>query len=167
MRGRKPKSVVQRQLGGNPGHRPINDAEPQHRRLTEAFDTPPPELAGHPRAETEWRRLAPMLRQARQITEADWAALLALCLEWARYLEAMSKVSTLGLVVTAPSGYPITNPYLPIATKALTNCNKLWPELGLTPSSRSRVQTISTGEAVDDFAEFDRAPVLPAPTRTQ
>jgi P27 family predicted phage terminase small subunit len=161
MRGRKPKSGAQRALEGNPGKRPVNEDEPQHARLTTLFDTPPAELAGNLRAQAEWVRLAPMLRTARQITEADRGALLALCLEWARYLEAMSHVATLGMVVKAPSGYPITNPYLAIATKALANCNKLWPELGLTPSSRSRVRTTGSPEEGDDFAEFDEAPVLP------
>lgn len=161
MRGRKPTSIEQRQLEGNPGKRRMNDAAPRHPRLTEAFDVPPAELAVYPRAVAEWVRLAPLLRSARQITEADRTALLALCLEWARYLEAMSKVQTLGLVVQAPSGYPITNPYLAIATKALANCNKLWPELGLTPSSRSRVIATAQGDQDDGFGEFDTAPVVP------
>jgi len=140
MRGRKPKPTAQRQLEGNPGHRRLNAREPQPPAPDAAtFDEPPPELAGQPLAAAEWRRLAPMLRQARQITEADRGALIALCLEWGRYIDATSKVQLLGLVVKAPSGYPMTNPYLTIATRALAGCNKLWPELGLTPSSRSRV----------------------------
>jgi phage terminase small subunit len=45
------------------------------------------------------------------------------------------------------------NPYLAIATKALAGCTRLWPELGLTPSSRSRVQ-VPVGDD-DPFSEFD------------
>jgi P27 family predicted phage terminase small subunit len=100
-----------------------------------------------------------MLRLCKQITEADRSALVALCLEWARYLDATVKVRVLGLVVKTPSGYPIPNPYLSIATKALGSCNKLWPELGLTPSSRSRVQTADgPGPGGDAFTEFDAPP---------
>jgi P27 family predicted phage terminase small subunit len=164
MRGRKPKPTAQKILEGNAGRRPINTAEPQPPALDPAFDTPPPEIEAFPIAVAEWRRLAPMLRACKQITHADRAALIAVCLEWARYLDAMAQVKILGLVVKAPSGYPITNPFLPIATKALANCNKLWPELGLTPSSRSRVKMVEgsgPGPEGDAFSEFDAPPVVP------
>ena len=161
MRGRPPKPTAQRVLEGNAGKRPINADEPQPPPLTEAFDTPPPELASDALAAAEWRRLAPMLRACRQISEADRAALIALCLEWGRYLTAMKRVHELGLVITTRSGYPMTNPYLIVATKALAGCNKLWPELGLTPSSRSRVKRNGPGPDEDPFHEFDSPPPLP------
>jgi P27 family predicted phage terminase small subunit len=151
MRGRKPKPTARKRLEGNPAP------------TAEAFDAPPEELLAHPRAAAEWRRLAPLLRQARQVTDADRAALIALCLEWDRYLEATAKIRTLGLVVKTPSGYPITNPFISIATKALGSCNKLWPELGLTPSSRARVRT-DAPPADDAWSEFDDAP---RPTATR
>jgi P27 family predicted phage terminase small subunit len=163
MRGRKPKPTAARRLEGNPGKRPLNEAEPTPPPLgTDPAWLAPVELADHPGALAEWQRLAPMLAQCRQITEADRAALLALCLEWARYLVATQKVQSLGLVVKSPSGYPMTNPYLSIASRALASCNKLWPELGLTPSSRSRVRTDGPGPAGDAFSEFD----APMPTTT-
>lgn len=161
MRGRKPKPTAEKALDGNPGKRPINDAEPQPPAVDDAFDVPPPELAGDDlvAARTEWTRLAPLLRACRQITEADRAALLALCIEWARYLEARSKAYP--RVVKAPTGYAMPNPWLAIQTKALAGCLKLWPELGLTPSSRSRVTTAADGPGPggDAFSEFDD-PVL-------
>jgi P27 family predicted phage terminase small subunit len=159
MKGRKPKPSARRELEGNPGHRPINADEPTPPTPTDAFDTPPPELDGHPVAIDEWARLAPMLRKARQVTDADRGALLALCLEWARYIDATKKVQTLGMVVKAPSGYPMPNPFLAITTRALAGCLKLWPELGLTPSSRSRVTTTPAPDG-DPFDEFDAAPEL-------
>lgn len=174
MRGRKPKPTAQRVLEGNPGKRPLNVNEPQPPPLvvnslpfdaaadTTPEHTAPDELADNARAIAEWQRLAPMLTRCKQITEADRAALIALCIEWSRYLDATQKVAVLGLVVKAPSGYPITNPYLPIATKALANCNKLWPELGLTPSSRSRVKPDGAPPGGDAFSEFD-IPVPLAP----
>jgi P27 family predicted phage terminase small subunit len=146
----------------------MNTHEPQPPIIDAAFDTPPSELADHPTAIAEWTRLAPMLRRCRQITEADRGALIALCLEWARYIDATKKIATLGLVVRAPSGYPMTNPYLSIATRALAGCNKLWPELGLTPSSRSRVQTDGQGPGPggDAFSEFDEPIPLTTPEDT-
>lgn len=158
MRGRKPKSTSQRKLDGNPGKRPLNENEPHHDPPADSFDTPPAELVDAPIAVAEWRRLAPLLRRARQVTEADRSALVALCLEWSRYLDATKKVRDTGLVVQTKSGYPMPNPYLPIATKALAACNKLWPELGLTPSSRSRVKTDGPPAADDPWSEFDDPP---------
>jgi P27 family predicted phage terminase small subunit len=116
----------------------------------------PMELEGNTVAIGEWMRLAPMLHKIRQVTDADRGALIALCLEWGRYIEATRKVAQQGMVVLAPSGYPITNPFLSIATRALAGCSKLWPELGLTPSSRSRVSRADATLDVDPFAEFEQ-----------
>lgn len=166
MRGRKPKSTAQRRLEGNAGKRGFNRNEPQPPPLAdpaadqvngdEAPDVdlaPPAELVNIPDALAEWNRLAPMLKRIRQITEADRAALLAVCIEWARYLEAKAKAFP--RVVSSPKGYPMPNPWLSIQTKALQACMKLWPELGLTPSSRSRVKTDAVPIDGDAFSEFD------------
>lgn len=156
MRGPKPKSTEQRRLDGNPGRRPLNEEEPQHDPIV--VDTLPEALTTDAAAAAEWHRLAPLLRAARQITEADRAALIALCLEWARYLAALREVQLKGTVIAAPSGYPMLNPYLSVANKALAACNKLWPELGLTPSSRVRVKADGPPPGGDNFSEFDDAP---------
>lgn len=168
MRGRKPKPTATRRLEGNPGKRPLNAAEPQHDLPTEAFDEPPAALTTDRAAAAEWRRLAPMLRRSRTVGEADRSALIALCLEWARYLKASTAINKKGLVLYTKTHYPIPNPYLPIATRALANCTKLWPELGLTPSSRSRVVATPAPAETDPFAEFD-APIGggPAPTASR
>jgi P27 family predicted phage terminase small subunit len=160
MRGRKPKPTARKRLEGNPGGRPLNTAEPQLPEPAEGFDQPPSELKGDARACAEWRRLAPMLRQAHQVTEAERGALLALCQQWSRYLKATASVSRKGMVIKSRNGYPIPNPYLVIGHRALTQCTKLWTELGLTPSSRSRVSRVDQSKR-DAFAEFD-APAAPA-----
>jgi P27 family predicted phage terminase small subunit len=168
-RGRKPRPTAARVLDGNPGHRPINVDEPQPPAVSDAFDTPPPELDDDPAqpgqlqaARAEWARLAPMLRRCRQITEADRGALIALCVEWARYVEARAKAYP--RVVKSPSGYAMPNPWLSIQTKALGGCLKLWAELGLTPSSRTRVTTEGPGPGGDAFSEFDQPmPLGPSP----
>jgi len=162
MRGRKPKPTHQRILDGNPGKRAVNRQEPP--LPPEDFAQLPGELAGDHLAAAEWRRLAPILRVRRAVTVADRAALIALCLEWSRYLQATAKASP--LVVSTKSGYPMPNPYLGVAARSLAACTRLWPELGLTPSSRSRVK-IDTPPG-DEFAEFDDAPpaTSPLPPRT-
>lgn len=159
MRGRKPKPTARKKFEGNPGRRRLNAREPQ---LPPPDDeVVPPELVIDAIASAEWRRLMPLLRSAQVLTEGDRGSLLALCQQWSRYLEANSKVAAAGMVVKSPSGYPMPNPYIGIANKALGNCVKLWVELGLTPSARSRVTTAPGTGAVrfdDAFAEFDEAP---------
>jgi P27 family predicted phage terminase small subunit len=161
MRGRKPTPTAQRERDGNPQHRPINRHEPTPPAPDVSFDDPPADLTDA-RAQAEWRRLAPMLRRARQITEADRASLLALCIEWARYLEARDLAQP--RIIAAPSGYAMPNPWLAIQHKALSACMKLWPELGLTPSSRTRIITEGPGPEGDAFSEFD-PPVLASERR--
>jgi P27 family predicted phage terminase small subunit len=121
-------------------------------------DTTPSELRGDRRACAEWRRLAPMLRACHQITEADRAALIVLCIEYSRYLEAKAKAYP-RVITASRSGYKMPNPWLTIQRQALASCQKLWPELGLTPSSRTRVKTADGPlPGGDAFSEFDIDP---------
>jgi hypothetical protein len=83
MRGRKPTPTDLKVLRGNPGHRPLNPDEPALPPVNaDTFDSPPIELAGDAAASGEWSRLAPMLRTARQVTEAERGSLIALCQQW-------------------------------------------------------------------------------------
>lgn len=167
MRGRKPKPTTQRIREGNPGKRPLNLDEPQPAAF-DAREESPPELAGHALALAEWRRLLPELEHSRQITKVDRGALLAVCLEWERYLVATAEVQRIGMVVKTPSGYPMVNPFLSVASKALAATTKLWVELGCTPSSRSRVVTQAPAPGDDWLDEFDtpppRGPMAEPPT---
>lgn len=147
--GRRPQPTALKLLRGNPGKRPINDKEPQIVPVTEAFDAIPAEIAGDLVAASEWARLAPILRNARIVTEAERSVLLALCQQWSRYLEAQAKVASLGMVVKGANGQPLTNPYLTVADKALNHCCRLWVELGLTPSVRSKMAALPEAERPD------------------
>jgi P27 family predicted phage terminase small subunit len=153
--GPKPHPTWRKDLDGNPGKRARNREEPQLPASAEAWLIVPPQLKSAT-AIAEWERLAPMLYAARQITDGDRSTLIALCLEWGRYLDALDRATS--IIVLTPSGFPMPNPYGTAANQALKNCTRLWPELGLTPSSRSRVR-VSTPDDADPFAEFD----LPRP----
>lgn len=156
MRGRKPKTTAEKRLAGNPGKRPLNEQEPHMPPLAEPPEQVPVELLDDACAAAEWRRLDGIMRQARSITEGDRAALVSLCQQWSRYQEAHATVAKAGMVVRAPSGFPIMNPYIAIANKALGHCVKLWAELGLTPTSRSRVVAVPDPKSSRwSFAEFE------------
>jgi P27 family predicted phage terminase small subunit len=118
-----------------------NPKEPIPPPAPESFDTPPKELHGDQVAIDEWSRVVPMLRRIGLVSETERAALISLCQQWSRYLDAHNQIRTGGMVVDADKG-PIVSPYIAVADKALTHCQKLWVELGLTPSGRSRMTSL-------------------------
>ncbi len=72
---------------------------------------------------------------------------------WQRWVEAEQQLMLLGPVVKSPSGYPMQNPYLSIANTALKQIRDFSTELGMTPSSRSRikVQDATPSDPADEF----------------
>lgn len=136
MPGRKPKPTALKKLAGNPGKRPLNEAEP----------IPPSGVAAcptdlSPDAQTEWNRIAPDLIEMGVLSRIDTAALAAYCESWARWRDAERNLRKFGSVIKAPSGYPIQSPYMTIASKALEQMRKFLVEFGMTPSSRSRISS--------------------------
>lgn len=153
--GRRPLPTGLHVLRGNPGKRPLPENEPQPEPATEDFDVPPAELSylDTTKKETvpdviavaEWTRVAPMLRLCGMISSQERGTLISLCLKWSEFLRAHHEVQDRGMVVKTETGIPIVNPYLKISNEALTQCRKLWVELGLTPSSRSRLSALPIG----------------------
>jgi phage terminase small subunit len=143
IRGHKPHPTAKRKLHGYFQKHKMNRAEPQPPLLIGA--EVPEELIGNPVASREWMRLAPMLRACKQITEADRSALIACCREWSIYVNSDPRKL-------------VDRRYNP-ANKALDHCLKLWAELGLTPSSRTRVHIAEPSglNGGDSFSEFDAA----------
>jgi P27 family predicted phage terminase small subunit len=148
--GRRPQPTALKILRGNPGKRRLNPAEAHPPAATAAFDVPPPELEGDPLAQAEWRRVAPMLRGCRLITEAERTSLIVLCQQWSRYVDSQDKIRTLGLLVKTPAGVPLRNPYLRIQQDAFGIVNKLSEQLGLTPSGRAKIAAIPGDDAPEN-----------------
>jgi P27 family predicted phage terminase small subunit len=147
--GRRPQPTQLKLLRGNPGKRRVNPAEPTLPRVAESFDQPPRELAGDAAARAEWKRIAPMLRLCGVVSQGERAALLALCQQWSRYLAAHRDVRRRGMVIKAGlPPVPLVNPYLAIADRALSHCQRLWVELGLTPSGRARIASLPLMEPI-------------------
>ena len=144
--GRRPQPTRLRVLRGNPGRRPINPREPQPPPVPDGFEIPPPEIEIDALAAAEWRRVIPILKVSGLASTAERSALIALCQQWSRYLEAQGKVRELGMIVKKTSGIPMINPYLAVADRALAHCQKLWAELGLTPSGRARLSALPQAE---------------------
>ena len=134
MRGRKPKPTRLKLIQGNPGKRPINGREPK----------PPgslPSCPAHlsPTAKTEWKRLARSLNRIGMLTEIDRAAMAAYCQAYGRWVEAERKLAATPALLKTPAGYVQASPWIGIANKQLELMARFMGELGLTPSSRSRL----------------------------
>lgn len=150
MAGRKPVPTNLKLLRGNPGKRKLNDREPQP-------NPGKPRVPSHldDEARREWHRMADKLLELGLLTEIDRAALAAYCVAWSRWVDAENKVRQYGLVMLSPDkGWPIQSPYLAIANKAMEQMRALLVEFGMSPSSRSRIQTTAPKPPQDQFEEL-------------
>jgi phage terminase small subunit len=121
----RPKSSALRVLQGNPGKRPLNKREPHPGPLPHEC----PDVLTEPTARAEWDRLVPHLIAIGVVTMADRAVLVGYCAAWAQWLRLYE------------------NDDVDRAHKAFTHLVRAAVELGLTPSSRSRVHAMAPGKA--------------------
>ena len=136
MRGRKPKPTKFKQLAGNPGKRALNKREPVPvSKIPEC----PPHL--NKIAKAEWKRITMELDALGLIGEIDRAALAACCSAWADFVEASDALEDEGAVSENAQGSPIRNPWMLIKKQAMDQVVRFYAEFGMTPSSRSRVQS--------------------------
>jgi len=141
--GRRPAPTAIKALNGIVRNGRINRSEPAMPPVPSDFAEPPEELAGDAVACDEWRRLVAILTAAGVITSAERSILVATCVEWSRYVDAQKQIRTLGMLVKAKAeGMPVRNPYIRIGNDALKQLQRFWIELGLTPSSRSRLSSL-------------------------
>ena len=148
MRGRKPTPTALKIVRGNPGKRALPKDEPTPQAGADAPDWLSPLAAEH------WPLIAKQLDDAQVLTVMDAPALALYCEAFARWKHANEQLAKLGLVVKAPSGYPVQSPYLSIANKAFDQMAKMLVEFGMTPSSRSRVTKAKPSENKNPFADL-------------
>ena len=145
--GRKPKPTAIRLLQGNPGKRPLNTAEPMP---APKIPSPPDHIKGE--ARKEWFRISKQLHELGLLTEIDRAALAAYCVAWGRWVEAEEQLTKYGTVIKSPDkGWLVQSPYLSIANRAMDQMAKLLTEFGMSPSSRSRVQSVKAQDMGDEM----------------
>jgi len=155
MRGRKPQPNALKLLRGNPGRRPLNDREPQHAvvegtcPITELQDV---------LAQQEWQRVIASLTTSGHVTLVDRSTLLAYCVKYAQWMRLEMAAHDQPFIVDAPGGTTKPNPIYGMAHKAFQLLLRAAAELGITPSSRSRI--ISSGAqpaAPDAFTAFQKS----------
>lgn len=159
MVGRPPKPTRLKELQGNPGHRPLNKAEP---KLVSAIPSCPRHLSKE--ARREWHRVSRELFAAGLLARVDRAALAAYCQAWARWVTAERELGTQDLVLTTEKGYQYANPLLGISKAALADMGRFMAAFGMTPSSRSKV-TASKEVEEDPFETWAKKKLEEEPVR--
>lgn len=152
MRGRKPKPTHLKLLAGNPGGRPLNDAEPR----------PEGDLVAPPAWLTEAQKLG--WRHAIEhaprglLKRLDGSLLAAWCVAEDTHRIASGKVSEFGMVVKTPAGVLIQSPYMAIVNRQVVIMARLAEQLGFSPAARPRIRVEQPPKGENPFAEFREIP---------
>lgn len=99
----------------------------------------PEPVTENPDAYAAWQRLVPELIKAGLVTPIFEGMLAAYCTVFARWVEAERELRNTAKLVKAPSGYPMQNPWLPIANKAIEQMRQLGSDLGLSAAALTRI----------------------------
>ena len=147
--GQRPKPTRLKMLDGNPGKQrlPVNEPKP-----TVRLPPAPSHLA--PAAKAEWRRTGKLLLALGLVTDIDRAAFAVYCQAYARWVEAEDNLRQFGMIVKAPSGYPIPSPFLSIANQSMAQIQRMLGEFGMTPASRTRIQVAERSDADDPLGKL-------------
>jgi P27 family predicted phage terminase small subunit len=97
-----------------------------------------PEYLDH-RAKQEWKRLIPILKSMKVLTEADGLMLANLCQAVSMLAKAQQTLNEKGFLYKAPSGYVMQSPLLAVVNQCVDTITKLSREFGLSPAARSRM----------------------------
>lgn len=134
MRGRKPKPTAIRLLEGVAGHRPLPAKEPKPPRVTTSTLTPRRFLDRLGRE--EWRRVVPELDRLGLLTTVDLGAVEVYCDLYSQWRRARVKLRT---------GFTDANgrrkPEAQVVKDTAALMRQYMVEFGLTPSSRTRLET--------------------------
>ena len=141
--GRKPLPTAVKVALGNPGHRPLNDAEP---RAPASKLTVPKHLKTDKVAAAEYRRLGKQLLAAGVMTVLDETALTIYATEYSRWVRAESLLAEQGDTLVTDKGYRYVNPSFAVARQAKDTMMRILTEFGMTPSARSRIKAMPQGQ---------------------
>lgn len=141
-RGRKPKPTVFKMLQGNPGKRKLNDEEPDF-----GMGAPPRPTWLDRYAKQEWDRLSEILVSARVLTKGEIGVLAVACDAYSQLRQCkdyLKKTGSLSYATTLLNGDKVYRPYPEAIRRESARKQYLssLAELGLTPSSRTKVKRI-------------------------
>lgn len=154
--GPKPKPALAVVREGNPGHRPVRDAvklppsalvEP---KWGEVFPgSTRAERRNRATAKRMWVKLAPTLSRSVGLTAEMQESLVDLCVTVARIDQGERALSMQGVVVATERGQ-VKNAWVTVLNQYRSHFRSLVAELGLTPSSLTRLGSTDGGDDDDD-----------------
>jgi P27 family predicted phage terminase small subunit len=137
MKGRKPKTPEQRSKDGSK-KRPTHADDPPE------FEQGRPECPEHLSglARGEWDRLCDRLFDAGTLTHEAMATMAGYCSMWEKHATTYALIEEHGEMLQDDKGKFYKSPAVGMHYDATRLMNSLASELGITPSSRGRVQAI-------------------------
>jgi len=155
-RGRKPQASAVNKKNGTYIKNP--QRENKHEPIApEGWPEKPAVIIGDAHAEECWERTCQLLDRMKILSKADGALLLAYCTTYADFIELREQVRTIGrVIISAGDDGPMIkrNQLYTEMQKARVDMLKQLSELGLTPSSRSRLVAESGLEAEGGLDEW-------------
>jgi P27 family predicted phage terminase small subunit len=148
--GPAPKPTKLKEMAGNPGHRPLNDAEPEYSDECYLPDWLPDG------ARAEWERVAPHLRELGLLTVVDRAAFAGYCIavdQLERATDALQPTedNPRPEIQKAPSGYEVPSGAELMRRQSLKEIRAFAAEFGFTPAQRSRIKVPKKHESKNPF----------------
>jgi P27 family predicted phage terminase small subunit len=150
VKGRKPTPTPLKLLRGEGRAGRLNHNEP-----AAPLGAPPRPEWLNLEAARVWDELVPQLVALGYLAKIEWSPLANLCLAIAdvrRYEERLQELrqDEDGEIVVTEKGYAMPHPYLALRRQAMEMVNKCSSELGLSPTSRTRVVALAQPEAAKD-----------------
>jgi P27 family predicted phage terminase small subunit len=136
-RGPAPKPTRLKAIAGNPGRRPLNNAEPEP-QLIENLDSP---VELDALGQKFWDYYAKLLQRCRVLSEADIHALAAAAQWWSVYQRAMSGLND-GVTQHSEANGNVARPEVMVAKSAFSCCWNLMQSFGLNPGDRSKLRAL-------------------------
>lgn len=155
MKGRKPNPdpLPAISLAGESGVAVSDRSDVAARALAIAEPYCPEPVTENPDALAAWQRLVPELVSAGLMTPIFEGMLAAYCTVFARWVEAERELRKTSNLVKSPTGYPLQNPWLAIANRAIEQMRQLGNELGLSAAALTRVSRSAQRDLFEDDAQ--------------
>ncbi len=153
MRGRKPTATAVKEASGSfslhPGRR--NKSEPAAKR---GYPAKPETVETCSIASAQWDELCKTLDELGVLTVADKSLLAMYCQTYAEYIKLQQHVKEHGCTVFNDKGNASQSPEAIQVHRYADRLIKLMAEMGLTPSSRSRIVAPKQEDEDDPMAQL-------------
>lgn len=153
MRGRKPKATAVKEASGSFRKDPQrkNKHEPMPRR---GWPVKPEHIEACDIASPQWDELCRTLDEMNILTVADKSLLALYCQTYAEWMKLQRHVKEHGCTTFNDKGNASQSPEAIQVHRYADRLLKMMAELGLTPSSRSRIKAPERQDEDDPFSEL-------------